>query len=194
MGGDHRHAALDRGNEQPRIGHGTIEAGQRLFPTRVTEQRQLMMRQRLVKRNAPRVGRIEILHDRQPFQQHRARRHAALDFRDGVLAIRMNRTAKQHLFMPSDKLDDVVILDEKMRIGVVSFPVSVIHRVKRENDCRVQLFRASAIVSASFWSRSSCQHFRRSFSTPYFHRTYRNGMLARRRGDMLPLPGVVAEM
>ena len=87
----------------------------RTRPPDMNGQQKFLFTKRFVERKTFLVGRIKIL--RQPFHQHRAGFGTALQLGHGILAIGMDRCAKEHPGMPRGQLDHVIVGDVEVRPG-----------------------------------------------------------------------------
>ena len=100
------------------------------------------MGKRFIKRQTALVRRIDVLHDRQPFQQHGPEVHTPLQFRERIVAIRIDRCPEQHLRMFGSQLHHVIVGYIKMRSLPVKAPVRIVDGVKGQDHGRVELFGA----------------------------------------------------
>jgi hypothetical protein len=100
VGRDDRDTALQGGNQEGGVFHVGVEVGEGALAAGVTQQRQPVVGQRLVEWKTAPVGGVEVLHHRQPFQQHGPALDTSLQFGDRVLAIGVDGGAEQHLGVP----------------------------------------------------------------------------------------------
>ena len=117
------------------LGQGQLTSG-------VTEERDAVVRQRLVERGAPLRGRVHPLHQGQPLHQHRPGRDTPVQLGDGVLPVRVNGRAEQELPVAPGEFGHVVVGHVQVSGSLVPVPLLVVYCVERQPDPRVQFRRS----------------------------------------------------
>ena len=145
MRGNHRHSSL-QGRRQPAgIIQGVGKCLQRMLPAGVAEQRNLMLGQHVIEREAARIICLDVLRPGQPLHQASAAINEPFQFRQRIAAIRVNARAEENLFVSGRKVRHEIVVGHHQRVLVVARTVVPVGGVKRQQHRPIHLARVELV-------------------------------------------------
>lgn len=147
VGSDDRHSFLQCQAESIGIAERLILTDQAEFVTDMAEKRQFPLSECSIERCVSLISRIEVLGVRQDFDQDGAGIGTAVNFIDGIFALRVDRGAgKKYIRIRSDGLEDVRVADEKVRMLPIEEAGLVVKSIHAEQHGFRNMLRGAQLL------------------------------------------------